>query len=401
MLSCFYTVIFLCNLIFLFILFNFFAFYLLFLLFIVNILFLTSQIFYHTSIILEYEEIAAKLMLDASNEFSMATGELMVEAERKKSILIARIEDAAKRDMKGDGGSEKERRLSMMPKEEHERRVSMIQKEIIEQADDPRAKLVDYETAKIAAQMIEDESLSYLITDAAVAASLKQDPKQLFQARCWGKQHQGKGIPCFCLPCFCVSIFFYTFSPPLHFISSHFHPPSLPTPISSYPTPSPHPAGLLRGALTNVRLDNQAKALTLWKDLTAATDGFKKGSYILTTKIMRRDPTLDPFLEFRQGIEKQFAWLHGFNSVSHDNILDELREHDINDPAGRILSLFGVRPSDEKATESETVQKHILERKKMEKVLVHYMEKLSVWNTYFGINYVKEIEEPAVNTQEW
>ena len=116
---------------------------------------------------------------------------------------------------------------------------------------------------------------------------------------------------------------------------------------------------------------------------------------------MRNDPTLDPHLEFRQELEKKYSWLHGFSGVSHDKILAELREHDINDPTGRILSLYGVRPSDEKQTESDGIETHILERKKMEKVLVHYMERISTWNTYFGLNYVKEKEEVVVNLQEW
>ena len=56
-------------------------------------------------------------MLDASQDFSNMTGEKMVEQERKKSILIARIEDAARRDsLRGDNNnneSGKERRISL------------------------------------------------------------------------------------------------------------------------------------------------------------------------------------------------------------------------------------------------------------------------------------------------
>ena len=104
---------------------------------------------------------------------------------------------------------------------------------------------------------------------------------------------------------------------------------------------------------------------------------------------MRKDITLDPFNDFRLEMEKTFCWLHGYNSITHDQLLEELREHDINDPTGRILSLYGIKPSDESRTEIEMIEKHIQIRKKLEKVFVEVMIKISTWNTYFGINYVK------------
>ena len=121
----------------------------------------------------------------------------MVEVLRRESILIDRAAEAERRDStKGDAGSResmKERRESMM-KKDIERRESIIKdgKIVIHESADPRAQLVDHATAEVAAQMIEDEALSYLITDPVLSASLKQDSKHLFQAKCWGQEHQGE-----------------------------------------------------------------------------------------------------------------------------------------------------------------------------------------------------------------
>jgi hypothetical protein len=69
--------------------------------------------------------------------------------------------------------------------------------------------------------------------------------------------------------------------------------------------------------------------------------------------------------------------------------IGSLRDHDMNDPSnkGKILSITGVRPSEEEEKRDELFLQHGKDRKKMEKLLVGVIGKLSGWNSYFGVRW--------------
>jgi hypothetical protein len=104
---------------------------------------------------------------------------------------------------------------------------------------------------------------------------------------------------------------------------------------------------------------------------------------------MRGDITLDPSHIFRQDLLKKYSWLHGYYGKVHDDLLGSLRDHDMNDPTskGKLMSLPGIRPSEEDEMRDELFQQHGKDRKKMEKLLVGIMGKLSGWNSYFGVRW--------------
>ena len=80
--------------------------------------------------------------------------------------------------------------------------------------DDPKSREREYESAKQAAEIIESNSLSLLISVPAVAVTFKQESELLFRARCWGQKNQGTYVRiCACVHTSFSYVFYFLHLP--------------------------------------------------------------------------------------------------------------------------------------------------------------------------------------------
>ena len=133
-----------------------------------------------------------------------------------------------------------------------------------------------------------------------------------------------------------------------------------------------------------MKIKNSVKCDSLWKGLLLATDKFKKGNYVLTTKEMRIQLSEDPYLKFRTDLEIEYDWLHSQLCIQYDDLLEQLKQMEINDPSGKTVFSHNLKPSDENEKIGRLIDKHNFQLKKIENVFIEIIEKISCWNTYFG-----------------
>ena len=112
------------------------------------------------------------------------------------------------------------------------------------------------------------------------------------------------------------------------------------------------------------------------------SDQFRKGSYLYTDPEIRDDPVKDRFHGFRQRLKIKFDRLHGYLESTHNDSLEELERLDLVDPLYKIK--HNIRPSEARKHAHETEQNFVSKKKKVEDRLADCIEKLVIWNTYFG-----------------
>jgi hypothetical protein len=187
-----------------------------------------------------------------------------------------------------------------------------------------------FDTYLEAAKTIESDALVKYMKDAEVVAQLKQDPDKLGRAKCWGIRNQG----------------------------------------------------MLKKGLSNVLHENKNTATRLWNELYDVSEQFRKGSYLLTPEDVRDDPSKDRFFGFRQRLKVKYDWLLGYLLKTNEQSIKELEDFDLIDPLNKIS--HNVRPSEAKKVYREKERNFLTEKNKAEHTLADTIEKLSLWNSYFG-----------------
>jgi hypothetical protein len=192
-------------------------------------------------------------------------------------------------------------------------------------------------TAAEAASVIENDVLSQLILDDEVKEELTVLPEHFTNAKCWGLRN----------------------------------------------------VGLLRAATAQLTARNEAKLKGLWIELETATDGWKKGSYLLLPPAAQDNPDLDRFSGFRARLENKYAWVYGFLSKLHIDLFAEMETFDSRDPMGKVI--HGIRPSILEKHVRNIEDSFLKHKKSTELHLADVIAKISTWNSYFGIKEEEEV----------
>lgn len=180
-----------------------------------------------------------------------------------------------------------------------------------------------------AAKMIENDEIAKFIPDEEVKAQFAANPKNLIMAYAWGTKNQG----------------------------------------------------MLRKGRDALAIEQKNTYRQYWADLITQTGNFEKGTALL--------PTLDEhghdrFFGFRNRLINKFSFIYGYLCRQREVILKDLNDLSLNDPIYKVL--HRVRPSEREKVEFDQERIHLSKISKLQKELTEIMEKLSIWNTYFGWN---------------
>jgi hypothetical protein len=178
-----------------------------------------------------------------------------------------------------------------------------------------------------AAKMIENDRLSKYIVDEEVRQEYAVNPKLLMNAYCWGVKNQG----------------------------------------------------MLRKGRELLHAENRNNFSRLWNDFMLQTENGSKGSVLY---IVVDDNGQDRFLGFRNRLANKFAWLYAFLCLRAEILSKDLQDLDLSDPLDKIL--HRIRPSEFVKTAHSTEERFLDAKKKAESEYEDIIEKIRVWNTYFG-----------------
>ena len=148
--------------------------------------------------------------------------------------------------------------------------------------------------------------------------------------------------------------------------------------------------GVFRMQMAALRHEMGLKANRLHLEFQDLTENFVKGSFFTTSDEAKEDPSLDRFFGFRKRLEGKFAWLYSFCIMRQEELMLDLENIQHEDPAQK--SFHNIRPSHRKKFEFVAEKKFQNERSKMEEDLAEVLEKLNMWNTYFGPPESEEAE---------
>ena len=151
--------------------------------------------------------------------------------------------------------------------------------------------------------------------------------------------------------------------------------------------------GLLRAAVLKSRIENHGLLNRRWNELDDLSEHFTKGSYLYTPPEIRDDPAQDRFYGFRQRLKSKYNWLYGYLVQLQAQSMEELESLDINDPLFKVM--HNIRPSELAKVRRETDRDFLRLKAESQKSLAEAISKLSVWNSYFGIEEDKSNEEAA------
>lgn len=142
--------------------------------------------------------------------------------------------------------------------------------------------------------------------------------------------------------------------------------------------------GMLRKARQILLTENTATVLRQWREFTAQTENFKKGSYLLLPANAKDDPSADRFLGFRKKLFSRFAWMYGYINKRHADLVKEIGMIDLKNPTTKIY--HNIRPSVEEKYKRKQEKEFEIYTKTLDNSLADIISKISTWNSYFGIS---------------
>jgi len=137
--------------------------------------------------------------------------------------------------------------------------------------------------------------------------------------------------------------------------------------------------GLLRKGRNNLQKEYLGEIKKQWNDLELQTENFTKGSALMVAS----DGIEDRFLGFRNRLSNKFAWLYGYICLQNDLTIKAIENHILIDPIEKTI--HRIRPSLREKYIKDKDREYLQEKNRLEKLSVSYLEKISIWNTYFGI----------------
>lgn len=190
------------------------------------------------------------------------------------------------------------------------------------------ADVYNINTHMEAAKMIEDNHVSRFIVDPEVQAEFAANPKQIYNAYCWGTLNQG----------------------------------------------------LLRKAKDILRKQDIDRFRKEWAELELVTEGFRKGAVLSIQP--PEEPGTDRFAGFRNRLTNKHAWLFGYLCKEHEVLVQELVDHEKSDPLYKVL--HRVRPSRKDQVVDEVEKNFLTKKQDLQRQLDDTIGHLVTWNTYFG-----------------
>ncbi len=200
-------------------------------------------------------------------------------------------------------------------------------------------------TALEAARVIENSALCHFIRDGETRETYTPLPRHVLNANCWGMHNQG----------------------------------------------------LLRKGRDALLAENLGNIGKQWNELLLQTDNFQKGSVLLSAA--QGDVVgEDRFAGFRNRLTTKFAWMHAYFCKQHKDLQQQLAELILGDPIHKVF--HNIRPSERDKVVREIEDDFINQRGQLEARCLQVVERISSWNTYFGvISRPEQEEEDAVGAR--
>lgn len=195
-----------------------------------------------------------------------------------------------------------------------------------------------YEAAKI----IENTSIAKYILDADVKKDFETNPLKLFQASCFATRNQG----------------------------------------------------ITRKSIESLRETASKEAARCWQEVLVQTEDFRKGSYLMLTEAQRLDHKQDRFFGFRNRLLNKYAWFYGYLMKRHEELAGEMRIVDDKDPTKK--STHRIRPSELRKIILSKENDFLQFKRTTDQALKDVIDKLTKWNSYFGVVSAVELDpEPG------
>lgn len=201
-------------------------------------------------------------------------------------------------------------------------------------------------TYQDAARIIMNNDISYYILDADVQKEYVAETKDLLNANCWSVKNQG----------------------------------------------------MLRKGKEQLTAEYKKNLTRQWSDLLLQTDKFQKGSILLSTTPSGASSgsshdegasggahATDRFAGFRNRLANKFAWMHGYLCYRQACVVKEMEKLEMDDPLNKVH--HRVRPSEFDKVDREREEGFLKKRAAMEAEYQELVERITAWNTYFGISH--------------
>ena len=182
-----------------------------------------------------------------------------------------------------------------------------------------------------AAKVIENELICRYVKDQEVLTELKPTKQKHLMAKCWGIRNQG----------------------------------------------------LLRAALEAFNHENDQLHIRLWNELEDASERFTKGSYLYLSDEAKKNVKQDRFFGFRARLQNKYDWLHAYVLRQRDACIEHLKKLEMDDPMYKVQ--HRVRPSVAEKFQRANERKFLEAKAGTEDKLRDKLNKISCWNTYFGL----------------
>lgn len=185
-----------------------------------------------------------------------------------------------------------------------------------------------------AARVLENSVLYQYVTDEETLAACTPDPKHILAANCWGLKNQG----------------------------------------------------LLRKGRELLRTENMNNIGKQWNELLLNTENFQKGHIMLAvSKTLPNGDVVveDRFVGYRARLMSKFAWMYAYFCKQREDLIKDIADHNMNDPIEKVH--HNIRPSEREKVIQEMEDNFLNTRKKLEETLAQVIEKITSWNTYFGL----------------
>ena len=141
--------------------------------------------------------------------------------------------------------------------------------------------------------------------------------------------------------------------------------------------------GIYRAGLRAIKEENASRAVRQWNELSSLTEDFTKGSHVHVSAEARENTALDRFFVFRERMYKRFSWLLAYYYKRQNDLTLELQELLNNDPSDKLL--HNVRPSEAEKTKSKMISQFIYSKTTLLDSQSELFQRLSTWNIYFGL----------------
>jgi len=131
-----------------------------------------------------------------------------------------------------------------------------------------------------------------------------------------------------------------------------------------------------------------------WNELLLNTENFQKGHIMLaTSKTLPTGEVVieDRFIGYRARLQSKFAWMYAYFWKEKNDLIKQITDHNMDDPIEKIF--HNIRPTERERILLELEDNFMNKRKSLELQLSQVIEKITLWNTYFGIKDIPNVTE--------